>query len=208
MWVWQEKCKGIMSGNAFIGSDYGGWGFNFMDGYLPQYPIWYVGSPNGRRIKTPSEIGTVATDLLNGSQFNPLFDSGWGAYQANNPDQVYVTTDIQYFTAPSWILGLYQAESGSTVAADPAKNIQLLADAFPALTLPVGANHVDKLVPQGQPDRNFDMQAGFENGWPTTRPQVSIGSPIREWHHSDFDYVAYPYNYKLFNQIVNVGDLK
>ena len=208
VWVWQEKCKGIMSGNTLIGSDYGGWGLNFMDGYLPQYPIWYVGSPNGRRIKTPSEIGTVTTDLLNGSQFNPLFDTGWGAYQANNPDQVYVTTDIQYFTGPSWILGLYQAESGSAVAADPAKNIQLLADAFPALTLPVGANAVTTLTTRAGSERNFDMQANFESGWPTTHPQVSIDSPIREWHHSDFDYVAYPYNYKLFNQIVNFGDLK
>ncbi len=201
VWVWQEKCKGIMSGNTLIGSDYGGWGFNLMDGYLPQYPIWYVGSPNGRRIKTPSEIGTVTTDLLNGSQFNPLFDSGWGAYRVNNPDQVCVNTDIQFFTAPSWILGLYQTESGSAVAADPAKNIQLLADAFPALTLPAGANSVSVL---SQPNdiRNFDMQANFENGWPSSR------SPTFEWHHSDFDYVAYPFTYELFNKMVTLGNLK
>jgi hypothetical protein len=190
-----------MSGNALIGSDYGGWGLNFMDGYLPQYPIWYVGSPNGRRVKTPTEIGTVTADLLNGSQFNPLFDSGWGAYQANNPDQVFVTTDIQYFTGPSWILGLYQAESGNAVAADPAKNIQLLADAFPALTLPVGANMVAALNPPNE-IRNFDMQADFENAWPSSR------SPAYEWHHSDFDYVAYPFTYQLFSKMVKLGNLK
>jgi hypothetical protein len=29
-----------------------------------------------------------------------------------------------------------------------------------------------------------------------------------KWHHSDFDYVAYPFTHKLFDKIVNDGNLK
>jgi hypothetical protein len=138
-----------------------------------------------------------------------LFDNGWGAFNLNNAGEIYVNVDTTYFTGPSWILGLYQPTQGSIVAADPAKRTELLAEAFPSLTLPVGANHVDKLAPQNGNDRNFDMQATLENGWPSDRGAVQVGLPAAgEWHHSDFDYVAYPFTYQLFNKIVTLGNLK
>ena len=76
-----------------------------------------------------------------------------------------------------------------------------------ALTLPVGANHVDKFAPDGEPDKNVNMQTSFESGWPAERSQPTDDEAYK-WHHSDFDYVAYPFTYKLFNQIVTSGNLK
>jgi hypothetical protein len=80
---------------------------------------------------------------------------------------------------------------------------RILSDAIPALTLPVGANPIPAF---NTIHRNFDLTSGnFQNGWPVSR---RAGSEGRNWHHSDFDYVAYPFNHKLFDQIVNTGGLK
>jgi len=82
---------------------------------------------------------------------------------------------------------------------------RILSDAIPALTLPVGANSVTILDQPGRP-HNFNMTSGtFQNGWPLAR---STGDEAYNWHHSDFDYVAYAFTYKLFNQITTLGNLK
>ena len=97
--------------------------------------------------------------------------------------------------------------SGSTYA--QANQTRILADTIPALTLPIGANSVDRLAPSGQPDRNLDMQALYENGWASARPSVSVGaSAFGEWHHSDYQVVAYLYTHELFDEIVTLGNLK
>jgi hypothetical protein len=77
---------------------------------------------------------------------------------------------------------------------------RILSDAIPALTLPVGANS----LPIIGADRNLDMEATFETSWPAAR---SSGSEAFKWHHSDYVYVAYPFTYTLFNEIVNSGNL-
>jgi hypothetical protein len=82
---------------------------------------------------------------------------------------------------------------------------RILSDAIPALTLPVGANAVTALDQPGH-SHNFNMTSSdYENGWPAVR---STGDEAFKWYHSDFDYVAYPFTYKLFNQIVTLGNLK
>jgi hypothetical protein len=91
-------------------------------------------------------------------------------------------------------------EYGSAYA--QANRDRVLSDAIPALTLPVGANPIPAL---DAIHRNFDMQTSFETGWPAAR---STGFEAYKWHHSDFNYVAYPFIYKLFNQIVTSGNLK
>jgi len=103
----------------------------------------------------------------------------------------------------------YAVEGGLGSTYAEAYNNRMLGDAIPALSYPVGANHVTRLAPQGQPDRNSDMQATFENGWPSGRPPVQVGaSAAGEWHHGDYQVVAYTYTYKLFNQIIALGNLK
>jgi hypothetical protein len=83
---------------------------------------------------------------------------------------------------------------------------RILADAIPALTLPVGANPVPILESLGH---DFDMQANFESDWPLGRPARVAGAVAAgEWHHSDFRQVAYPFTYKLYSEFVNDGNLK
>jgi hypothetical protein len=204
-WVLQEKSKGNLAslfGLTVQGSDYGGWGFNPCDGYLPSYPVWYKLTGGGlREMKTPSDIGTVTQDLLNGSQFNPLFKNGWGTFNGNNPSAIYVNVDTSQFTGPNWILGLYQPNQGSVVAANPAKKAQLLVQAIPALSLPVGANPCQNSALSG---KQFNMPAQFVDSTHWPRDQQS-GTGIPLWLHSDIDNVAYPYLYKLFKQIVLIS---
>jgi len=92
--------------------------------------------------------------------------------------------------------------SGSTYA--QANRDRILSDAIPALTLPVGANPIPAF---NAIHRNFNMQTTFETGWPSARSNPANDEAYK-WHHSDFDYVAYPFTYKLFNQIVTSGNLK
>lgn len=78
---------------------------------------------------------------------------------------------------------------------------RILSDAIPALTLPVGANFVSSLGAT----HNFNMSStDFESGWPSGR---STGVEAYKWHHSDFDYVAYPFTHGLFDKIVTLGSL-
>jgi hypothetical protein len=153
-------------------------------------------------MKTPSDIGTVTQDLLDGSRYNPLFKDGWGTFNGNNPSEIYVNADASQFTGPSWILGLYQPNQGSTVASDPVKRNQLLAETIPALSKPVGANPCQNRFLSG---KQFDMPAQFANPahWPRP-PQVGINTPV--WHHSDMDQVAYPYLYNFYHQLVTISN--
>ena len=201
VWVLQEKCKGdkiSLLGLAHVGSDYGGWGFNVFDGYLSSYPIWYAPVIDGRLPKTPAQIGTPTQDMLDGSRYNPLFKSGWGNYDGSDPAKTVVDTDTSYFTGPAWIMGLYTTSGGDTITSDPTKRTQLLAEAIPALSLPVGANETSALG-----SRNFNMPALFTDGvhWPRNIP-----NNVPEWRHSDIDNIAYPYIYKLFNQLVFISN--
>ena len=91
------------------------------------------------------------------------------------------------------------SSSGSTYA--QANRNRILSDAIPAVTLPIGANPV---ADPGIVALNFDMKAN-ENGWPLGRLEQSEGA---NWHHSDIRVVAYPFTYKVFNEIVNDGGLK
>src|SRR5208282_2878493 len=83
---------------------------------------------------------------------------------------------------------------------------RILSDAIPALTLPAGANSVTNLDVRAGDQRNFNMQTSFENGWPSSR--LTSGEHNNNWHHSDFDYIAYPFTHSLFDEIVNDANLK
>ena len=204
-WEVQEKTKGRKLNLGVIehvrgGSDYGGWGFNIHDGYLTNYPIWYKVVNGIRHVMTPADIGAVTQDLLDGSRFNPLFNSGWGAYDPGIPDVPQVIPDTQYFTGPTWIMGLYTSSGGDTIAADPAKRAQLLAQAIPALTLPAGANNTSAFE-----KRNHNMPVQFVDAahWPRGKEKVT---DVPNWYHSDMCDVAYLYVSKLFDQLVSISN--
>jgi hypothetical protein len=185
-WVWQEKLKGLMEWNTLLSSDHGGWKFN------------------------DASYGTN-NSLLNSSSFTHMSPAA-AALLPNAEIQTNAFFDVTDFIGqvpPDWLqdLQLYGA-TGSAYAL--ATRNRLLADTIPCLTLPAGANPVNRLAPTGQPNRNFDMQAN-ENGWPPGRgkPHWPAGTTaFGEWHHSDVRAVAYTFTYQLFDNMATVGNLK
>jgi hypothetical protein len=154
---------------------------------------WFIGSTHGgwrfpvNEYGDPSPVPAPIANNLPDSTLRqtPVFDFG------SRFDQV---------AGPFPDLALLGSD-GSVYA--QANRDRILSDAIPALTLPVGANPVPALTAI---NRNFDMQKEFESGWPSVR--FTSGEKNNNWHHSDFDYVAYPFTHKLFDQIVNNGNLK
>ncbi len=111
-------------------------------------------------------------------------------------------TSVNFGSADSIMQGLGLSDPSSYAQTN--RN-RILSDAIPCLSLPVGANHVARLAPDGGPDRNFNMQSAFENGWSPSRMQLAEAN---NWHHSDVHEMAYTYIYLLFNKIVTSGNLK
>jgi hypothetical protein len=146
-----------------------------------RFPVNEYGDPNPL---PPSTANNLPDFIL---QQTPVFDFGSSLDQISGtfPDLALLSSD------------------GSAYA--QAHRDRILSDAIPALTLPAGANFVIIFNDRAGDKRNFNMQNEFESNWPSTR---STGTEAYKWHHSDFDYVAYPYTHKLFDEIVNNGNLK
>ena len=199
-WVVQEKSKGNMA--LFTqGSGYMGWGFNVNDPITSNLPKWYVPDTyNGlRRVKTPGEIGPVTTQMLSDIKIQPLFKTGWGTYFAADPAREVVDTDPERNTGPAWIFDLYGVTSGNTIARDPVKHTELLAEAMPAVSLPVGANESGRL-----PDaRQYDMPVRFTKNWPRGNRE---GTDTPDWKHSDVRDVAHLYLHALFDRLASISN--
>jgi hypothetical protein len=178
VWVWQEKAKGLSTGNDQIGSNHGGWNFND--------PVYLTNKP----FSMIPPLSIVEASELSDSQLQsaPFFDF------ASLPPY------IEVFTNDLALLGT----DGSAYA--QANRNRILADAIPALTLPIGANPI---LGSGIVASNLDMQGLFENGWPSDRGPSEFGAPAAgEWHHSDFRIVAYTFTYEMYTNFVNLGNLK
>ena len=92
--------------------------------------------------------------------------------------------------------------SGSTYAFE--NQSRLLAQMIPSLSLPAGANYIEAFHPDGQPERNFNMDtADFKNGW--GRSGSDYG---QRWLHSDIRDMSYLYVYKVFDKFAVEGVLK
>jgi hypothetical protein len=190
-WTWQELGKGTFSSDTFVGSMHGGWSFN------PNYfsnsdPIY------GTHCSSIQAAALSSAQL----QTNALFDFSsleidTVNYKPKNLDGTITPTDAAD-------LALF-CSAGSAYA--QANRDRILSDAIPALTLPVGANPVDRFdySTVGGTNKNTDLKT-FENGWPAAR--LANIHENNNWHHSDFDYVAYPFAHQLFDNIVNTGELK
>jgi hypothetical protein len=109
-------------------------------------------------------------------------------------------TSPQWYSGPPWIFDLYARNStGSDVAT--AHRDQLLAQAIPALTLPVGANS----TPAFAPEKNYNMPDLYADKLHWPRGSVEI-TEVPEWHHGDARDVAYVFIYSLFNEILTISN--
>jgi hypothetical protein len=161
-------------------SQYMGWGFN-----LTIASPWVNG--NTSLLYTPTQIGNITTSLLNSTKIVPLFNSGY----------VFLDSAV----GPSWIGNLFNDSTGSSTAATNYN--QLLAEAIPALSLPVGANLVTNIPHLGSTNQEFNMPAAFV---PNTSywPRSPIGG-VAPWFHTDMQAMAYPYLYKFYDQLVTIS---
>ncbi|TVP77432.1 MAG: hypothetical protein EA353_10500 [Puniceicoccaceae bacterium] len=89
--------------------------------------------------------------------------------------------------------------SAITMASQPFTQYKLLAEAIPATSFAAGANAIGAF---GEA-QNIDMQDQHQTSgeWPQERPN-------QNWEHSDLKDVAFPYVYQLFDQLVEIGNLK
>jgi hypothetical protein len=81
---------------------------------------------------------------------------------------------------------------------------RLLAACIPALSLAAGKDAIARLDANG--NRNFDMQALYQNGWPASRQ--SYENHIQPWYHNDIREVAYFFVHKLFDFMTQTGELR
>jgi hypothetical protein len=126
---------------------------------------------------------------------NPIYISPAAAAQLSPATlQTNPVFDVTYDTP------LFGA-NGSSYA--QANYNRILSDAIPALTLPAGANPI---TTPGIVVQNFDMKTQLENNWPPGR--FDSGEHNNNWYHSDFHQVAYTFTYKLFDEMVTLGNLK
>lgn len=201
-WTIQEKVKGdkidILGADRIKqGSDYAGWGFNLHDPVTSNLPKWYLPNNNAQRVvKTPDQIGSITAQILDDTKIQPLFKTGWGRYFYGNPAEEVRDTDPDNYTGPSWVYDLYGVNTGSTIAQQ--NRIQLLAEAIPALSLPVGANNSPILQ-----QRNFNLPELFTDNWPRGDLQ---GTQIPEWKHSDMRDVAYLYQSRFYDKLVELAN--
>jgi hypothetical protein len=80
---------------------------------------------------------------------------------------------------------------------------QLLAEAIPALSLPVGSGNTSIFNTFGSV-RNFNMPALYVPnpiGWPNGE-----SSSTPNWYHSNMREVAYPFLWPLYDQFVTISN--
>jgi hypothetical protein len=192
-WALQEKLKGrrvnvpVPGITAFVGSTYGGWAFSNN-----QPPVYGPLSP------------TQASQLSNSSIIaNPVFDPGFNLNVAGDPPVPTGGISI-HGQAPGWIPNLTNSANGSSSASKHAN--QLLAEMFPARTLPMGGeggSQAASIVGQNL----FDMPALYITD-STQWPRKTQYNGDVEWLHSDVKNMAYPQLYQIYKKFVSIGGLQ
>jgi hypothetical protein len=122
----------------------------------------------------PLQINNFPNDFI---KTRPLFKK--------NPDNMFLYSD-------------------SPVTLTEAKIEELLANEIPALTFAAGHRGI-KVFGTFNVKRNFDIRDRYLKG--TIAPWVLRETTGRQdyiWKHSDFINVAYPYLYRLFDDLVSV----
>lgn len=190
-WALQEKLKGrrVSLPGGKIGSTYGGWRFSqniVPPGIVPPWQAFEL------------QDTTLTT--------NPVFDPGYTLRVSPPPPETQPSLDDVHAGAPrDWIIDLTDSAKGSATA--QAHRNQLLAEMFPARTLPAGANDGVNFE-----DRNFNMPFLYISSrsyWPngTQTFHDNQGNDVMEWHHSDVKTASYVHLYRLYSEFCTLGEL-
>lgn len=100
---------------------------------------------------------------------------------------------------------LTSGAGGSAAANEYHTRAKTLAEGIPSLSFAAGRNSIDNYE-----DENTDMMT-LQSGWPQERlDNENTRTPEGKgrWLHSDAGDVAFRYNYKLFDQWIELGNLK
>lgn len=202
-WVKQEKFKGRRSKvNADVGgatSNYCGWSFN---------ENWFVDVGNDYKVKRSPEDAIFINDLE--LQTKPFFSphvvtaSGISEPSLNN-----LVTEVGGLTPSDFVNELVadtylshhyngnEAAHGRVIVKD-----WLLAEAFPATTLPAGANRNNSLPSD---DQNINMSTEQPDGCKTSEAKwprdATLAGEGKDWRHSDYKDVPYQHVFEFYNKI-------
>ena len=185
IWVYQEmkKGSGLLDALAFFGlidsHPQAGWDINYA---------WFVLQPGG--------------PLAPGGSLLPRAPA-----QATPSDLTDAALRSEPFFRRFRDNRLTDPVLGSDAAREMQVRAEVLGTGIPALSYATGANQLAAIGVL----RNFDLNSlnsnnGFQTGWPASR--LANPDESTRWLHSDLKDVAYPYNHKMHDKIVDLGGLR
>ncbi len=188
-----------------LGSNYGGWGFNYL------YPKKSPGGVGGKGpVMPPVELKPDEAAVLRATVFTdealreePFFRPG-----SNRGKISTWTHDAQ--GKPSLNteqLGLLYGTTTGSAFAERHRDT-LLAQMIPALSLVTGQDAVEAFTPDNSPSRSFDINTPAFRGDTATPPWPASRNGDTRWRHSDLRAIAFPYVKKLYVKLTELGNLK
>jgi hypothetical protein len=135
------------------------------------------------------------------------FSNGLRYHMRTNQALAILQTNAMQFQTNSFFASfnyplLYSPTQGSAEAQKLDVRAEVLGGGIPALSHATGASYIAAFGGSRNKDlmsmETTDLAGNFL--WPSIRPLDSSQHP--RWLHSDFKYVAYPFNYRLYEDIV------
>jgi hypothetical protein len=175
------------------------------------YNIVFGSNPMGEKVWTLQEKlkGRTITGEILGSNYGGWgFNLYWYIQAPQSPPRLRIPAETNSLSDAELVadsffssgpLALHNS-NGSTYAGQHRNT--LLAEMIPARTRSAGSNRVESrgFVLLSGEDRNFNMNAVFQNTWPSGRSST-------RWLHSDVNNVGYPFTWKLFAKFAELGEL-
>jgi len=207
-WVKQEKFKGRINDLTInaggVGSPYAGWEFNLFE---PAYTKKQtVTTPAGTMVevdvpKSPAEIGELNEDFIEELKTKPFFRPFPPEILDNATGSGFVVKKVGETSLKDYYTGV---DAGSVPVRD-----WLLAEAFPATSLPMGANENAKLL-----RKNYNLSTSGLEGFMTEKENTTCPWPrkikvndiyVNQWFHSDYKDLSYQHVNNFYKKIVEMA---
>jgi len=201
-WVKQEKFKGRINSVDInisgVASKYAGWGFNLNEiTYTKINPDYGTEYEYYRIPKSPEELGELDQVFIDGLKTKPFFLA--------EPEELFDPDTGSDFVmmkvTDTSLIDYYENNNPSNVLVRD----WLLAEAFPATTLPMGANENSRLA-----DANFDLSltegeeeifiSNFDI-WPRKDEDKN-----NEWYHSDYKDMSFQHVWRFYKSVINLSN--